>query len=266
MLTTVPLTMVSAGSNAQPNDQVVFNGDKLEPQNPSNSTTDLHVIDARYDPITGILELIRSDNNIMSISGFMTPGNIGVGPRGATGPQGIPGISGRNGRDGNDGLPGCTGPKGDIGPMGPVGPTGPSGIPGSIGLRGDTGPVGPTGPAGQAGAVPIYITSATSSSERISGGRVTQWGRFTDATPGLMKSVLLPVALTEDVSVKSCSFIMNWINPSNNVANKVRVESIAGGQVTLAVNESLLATVPDGLGGTTTVSPTGWDFYWFLVQ
>lgn len=265
MLTKVPLVMVKAGENAQPNDQVVFNGSALEAQNPGQGTTDLYIIDARYDPVTGRLELIRSDNNVLAISGFMTSGNIGVGPRGATGPQGLPGPGGQNGRDGNDGLPGCTGPKGDMGPQGPVGPTGPAGA-GTMGPPGPTGPQGPTGPAGAAGAVPVYVTSAVSSSERINGGRVMQWGRFTDASAGLIKNVLLPVALTEDVSVKSCAFIMQWVNPAGNVANKVRVQNISGGQVQLAVNESMLATQPDGLGGTTTVPATGWDFYWYLVQ
>lgn len=266
-LTKTPLSMLDAGNNAQPNDKIVYNGDEVEAQNPgSSNAVDLYITEGKFDDLTGVLELKRSDGSVLQIPNFMTPGNIGTGPRGPTGPQGEPGLSGRNGKDGAQGIPGCTGPKGDPGPMGPAG------ISGGIGARGPTGPMGPTGPQGLQGPPgtdgerPVYTASAAASSEKLLNGRVMQWGRFTDAEAGSVKILLLPSALPYGVNTNSVSFHMQWINPLSNVANKVRVDNIEGGQVTLSVMTSMLETVPDGNGGITTVPATGWDFYWYLVQ
>lgn len=269
-LTKAPLSMLDTGPNAQPNDRLVFNGDSVEAQAPEGaSQVDLYVANARYNADTGVLELIRSDASVLQVPGFTTAMSIGIGPRGATGPQGLPGPSGRNGKDGSNGIPGCTGPKGDPGPMGPAGGGSSSSGSGQRGATGPTGPTGPkgaTGPAGIDGERPTYVSSPSASSEKINSGRVMQWGRFTDATAGQIKSVLLPSALTRVEAVASISFIMQWVNPASNVANKVKVDSINGGNVSLSVVTSMLATMPDGSGGTTTVPTTGWDFYWFLVQ
>jgi len=257
MLTKTPVSMIGVGANAQPKDQLVYNGSAVEAQSPSSGQQqDIYVSSAKYNSDTGVLELTRSDSTILQVPGFMTVANIGVGPRGSTGPQGNPGPSGRNGKDGANGIPGCTGPKGDAGPIGPAGA---SGTLGSIGPQGATGPAGPTGPQGPAGtdgASPIYTTSATASSEKMSTGRVMQWGRYTDATVGQIKTVLLPSALTASVDTNALSFVLQWIDPTSAVANKVGVTTISSGSVTLTADNGLLAGA----------AATGWDFYWYLVQ
>ena len=267
MLTRAPLAMIDAGPNAQANDTVVFNGTEVEAQTPGgNNSQDLYITQGEFDPLTGVLQLARSDGSILQIDGFMTPGNIGAGPRGPTGPQGLPGVGGRNGKDGANGLPGCTGPKGDQGAIGGQGPTGPTGLRGPTGPQGIIGPTGATGPAGMDGSTPVYSSNATAGSEKLLGSRVMQWGRFTDVTAGSVKTLLLPSALTESPAAHAVGFIMQFINPASNVANKVRVDNIEGGTVTLSVMTSMLALLPDGNGGTTTAPTTGWDFYWYLVQ
>jgi hypothetical protein len=93
-----------------------------------------HARVVNYDPLTGRLDLERTDS---SGSGAYNSWEINldgaVGIAGATGPQGP------------------TGPTGATGDTGPMGPTGPTGATGDTGLTGDTGPVGPTGPTGPAG-------------------------------------------------------------------------------------------------------------------
>lgn len=265
-LTRVSLSMISPGANAQAKDQVVFNGQELEPQNPKSSPSDIYITSGKFDSTIGVLTLERTDGSLLQIEGFMTVSNIGIGPRGAPGPKGDTGAGGRNGVDGAQGIPGCTGPKGDRGPQGIPGESG------ALGLRGPTGPTGPrgeTGPQGLPGVngeSPQYTPTPTASSEKFLNGRVMQWGRFTDAAPALVKTVLLPVALTAGTEVKAASFVMQWINPLSNVANKVRVDNINGGQVQLSVMTSMMTQIPDGQGGTTHAEPSGWDFYWFLVQ
>lgn len=263
-LTRVPLSMLDAGDNARPNDELMYNGSEVEAQTPgSTDEADNFVTRGEFDPEIGVLNLYRADESIVQVSGFMTVHNIGRGPRGATGPRGSAGPAGRNGKDGRPGGPGCTGPKGDLGPMGPPGPAGPTGPRGIIGPTGPKGDKGDTGPAGLDGERPVLTTTAAGSSESVLSGRVMQWGRFTDNTAGEMKQVMFPEALEDET--KPHSFIMQWVNPAGNVAHKVRVQKIEKGFATLAVNISLLDVEPDGQGGTQPVSMTGWDFYWFLV-
>lgn len=263
-LTRVPLSMLDAGDNARANDDVVFNGEEVEAQ-PSGTSSELdkYLVQAQFDPETGTLDLVMSDDNIIKVAGFMTVNNIGVGPRGATGPRGAAGPSGRNGKDGRPGIPGCTGPKGDIGPMGPDGPAGPTGPRGLQGAVGPTGPTGPIGLPGADGETPSYITTEAGSSESIMSGRIMQWGRFTDNNPGEMKQIMFPEALVDES--KPHSLILQWVNPTSNVAHKVRVQKIEKGYAVLAVNISMLDVEPDGQGGTQPVPMTGWDFYWFLI-
>lgn len=264
MLTRVPLNMLDAGATARPNDEVVYNGQEVETQNPRDpSVVDIHIQSGKFDPETGILTLTQTDDTVLNIGGFMTVHNIGIGPRGATGPRGTPGSPGRNGKDGRPGVPGCTGPKGDIGPMGnpgPPGPTGPRGIPGEAGA---TGPTGPTGPAGVDGERPVYVSGANASYETITGGRVMQWGRYTAVDPAEFRTLLFPEAFTQEAKPKA--IFLQWVNPASNVANKVRLTEFTLGKATLAVNVSMLAQEPDGAGGTRPVPMTGWDFYWFAI-
>lgn len=113
-----------------------------------------------FNDVDGTLSFIRSNGEVVTISGFLRQIDFGVGP---TGPRGSPGLNGRDGRDGRDGkdglngcvgfqgLPGYIGEQGDYGEEGPLGPTGPSGLPGPTGPRGDTGPQGLHGMEGRRG-------------------------------------------------------------------------------------------------------------------
>lgn len=265
-LTRTPLEMLDVGENASANDKLVYNGSQVEAQSTSNATGDLHISSGRYDSITGILSLDLSNGtdvvNVINIAGFMTPANVGVGSRGATGPKGPAGNNGRNGIDGRPGERGCQGPKGDRGPQGftgPAGPTGPQGLQGPQGAPGNT---GPQGPAGFNGETPTLVTGTVSSYELVKSGKIISWGRFTDATAGEYKRVLFPEAF-KDNSPKA--IIIQWVNPSSNVANKVRITDFTNGYCEFGVNTSLLATEPNGTGGTRPVAATGWDFYWIAV-
>lgn len=161
-ITRVPLELVGSRGNA--GDAVIYDGDKLNLQSEA-PTGDKFVNSIKYDAETGTLTIAFSDSTQLSATGFMVPGNIGVGPTGPTGPQGVSGKNGRDGKDGRAGEAGCAGPKGDIGPAGPaggyggigprgpIGPTGPQGAIGLQGPRGPDGPPGPTGPTGPSGVV-----------------------------------------------------------------------------------------------------------------
>lgn len=264
MLTKTPLTMLTPGNNAQVNDEVVYNGQSLETQAPGvGNNTDLHITDASYDPESGVLTLTRNDTAVLQVSGFMTSGNIGTGPRGPTGPSGAVGQNGRHGKDGRPGIPGCTGPKGDSGPAGPQGATGPQGPRGYAGPTGPQGPAGASGASGADGERPVYTAGTINSTEKTSSGRLMMWGRFTDSAPGITKQLLFPEALANPS--KPVALHLQWVNPSSNVANKVRVQSINAGYAELSVNTSLLDQIPDGSGGTQAVPASGWDFYWTLL-
>lgn len=119
------------------------------------------VAEASYDDTLGVLTLILSNGNEITVKGFPTPGGLLQGEEGPQGPQGEPGIDGKDGKDGERGPTGCQGPEGERGPQGlpgidgrdgQQGPRGPVGPTGPTGPRGPTGPQGPTGPAGERGA------------------------------------------------------------------------------------------------------------------
>lgn len=265
-LTKAPLSMVDAGENARANDEVKFNGEELESQSPNDSDTqEKYLQQGNFDSDSGTLTLRLNDTSTIVVSGFLTPQSIGIGPKGSTGPKGTNGVPGRNGKDGRDGGPGCPGPKGDIGPKGPpgpVGPTGPAGPAGSPGNQGLQGSPGPAGVNGRDGEAPIYNPGSLVSSEKVSTGRVMQWGRFLDKSEGQVKKIIFPEALN---TTNAKSLIIQWVDPLSNVANKVKVESINRGNAVLAVQSALLDTEPDGQGNSQPVSMTGWDFYWFLL-
>jgi hypothetical protein len=263
-LTKTPLDMLDPGPDASTNDELVFNGSTVEAQPPSSgSSADKFVNNASFDPETGILSLNMDDNSVINVNGFMTVGNIGVGPSGATGPSGIGGQKGKNGKDGRQGLPGCTGPKGDPGPLGAAGPIGPTGPRGLSGATGPQGPSGGSGANGVDGERPVYTPGTDGSSETITTGRIVQWGRFTDAISGQIKTLIYPESFTSATRPKS--MLMQWVNPASNVANKVRIDNMELGSATLSVIPSLLEEEPDGNGGTQPVVMSGWDFYWFLI-
>ena len=247
-LTKIPLDMLQQG-DANADEHVVFDGITFDTQDYTTSP-DIYVVGGDFDDETGILSLTLSNSNILNISGFMTPSNIGVGPQGPRGPKGDTGKSGRNGRDGINGTVGCQGPKGDYGPIGPEGPQGPAGPVGPEGPEGPEGQTGPQGPAGLDGASPIFFSSSGNAYEKISGGRTMQWGRYTDATATTLQQVLFPAAF--DVNCQAV--FMMFVDPSNsNVAYNTRITLLAQGY---------FETQSYGIAAG---SATGWDFYWFAI-
>ena len=150
-LTRTPLTMLDA--RGTPNSDVRFDGENITlsaDENPNN----LGVTGGNFDDATGTLTLNLANGNSLSISGFMTLGNIGVGPAGPQGLSGSDGTDGLFGTDGESGITGCAGPAGAQGLQGP------QGVPGLRGATGPAGPTGPTGPAGAAGVLQVFIQTA----------------------------------------------------------------------------------------------------------
>lgn len=259
-LTRIPLPMIDPGAGVA-NDEVKFNGERLELQNPDDDT-DVQVTEGVYDPETGTLTLRKADNSVLNIRGFLTKASVGVGPTGPTGPQGKPGINGRNGKDGRVGDQGCVGPKGDPGPAGPTGPAGPSGGIGTQGATGPTGPTGPMGPAGLDGKAPTFGVGEVDAYEYYENHSLKCWGRFTSEDAAVFQRVVFPEAFERD---KPRVMLLQFIDPRSNVKNAVRVDRINKGNAELSVVASLLEQESDGTGGTRPVAATGWDFYWFVI-
>lgn len=250
MLTRPPLSMLDVGL-AEADDVIVYDGQKLVPENPDSAMGDTYVSNGVYDADTGTLTLTKTDLSVIQISGFMTPANIGIGPTGPRGPAGDAGKAGRNGRDGLPGPQGCQGPKGDYGPIGPTGPTGPSGPIGPQGIPGPTGPTGPAGTAGLDGASPLFFRSSTGSYETIQNGRTMQWGRYTSPLATTTRQVVFNL----EFEVECTAFYMEWVDPiaSVNLINNVRKITLNVGYV------DLLAS------GVAAQDATGWDFYWLAI-
>ena len=262
-LTRTPLAMVEA-PGATLDQKVVFDGERLVTRNLTSLTGNTRVTGCEYDPETGVLNLEQTDEAgntaVISVSGFMTNGNIGVGPTGPTGPKGNDGDKGRNGKDGRPGIAGCVGPKGDtgqIGPTGPVGPTGPTGV------AGPTGPTGPTGPAGTSGRdAPEPEFSIDSSNQMMKekmGKRILYYGRIVDTGAKVALRVLFKEAFTDS---SQRALMIEFANPKNsNVAIAGVKKNLTKGYFELTVSPSDLPT--DGTGAP--VPATGWDFWYFVI-
>lgn len=259
-LTKIPLSMLDPGPG-DADDRVTYNGDELELQDPGLETDD-DITGGEYDPETGTLRLMRQNQSVLLITGFLTRHSIGVGPTGPTGPQGKGGSNGRDGKDGRPGAVGCSGPKGDEGPIGPTGPTGPRGTIGLTGNMGPTGPTGPTGPGGLDGKSPILGGEDTTGFERFETLSIKCWGRFTSTEATLFQRVVFPQAFITD---KPRSAFLQFVDPSSNVKNAVRINKINKENMELSAVSELLPQESDGEGGTRPVAATGWDFYWFVI-
>ncbi len=104
-----------------------------------------------FDKESGVLSIVKYSGKIISVSGFLTQKDFGVGPMG---PQGDRGKDGPDGDDGEHGKPGEPGCPGAIGPTGPVGVEGlddgdgEPGDEGDMGADGEEGVQGPMGPEG----------------------------------------------------------------------------------------------------------------------
>lgn len=148
-LTKVPLGMLSAVG--RPNSDVRFNGINVVVTPQQEDENDFGIKDGTFDATSGTLTLALRNGAALELTGFMTQGEIGVGP---AGPQGAAG------RDGRDGLNGIDGDQGSTGCQGPAGPPGRQGPRGEQGLQGNTGPkgaTGPTGPDGKDGFLQIWV-------------------------------------------------------------------------------------------------------------
>ncbi len=113
-LTRTPLSMVEA-QNAKTDQKVVFDGKRLTTRDLNSLSGNTIVSAAKYDTETGIFVIEQTDEagitNVITVSGFMTSGNIGRGPTGPTGPRGEAGEKGKDGKDGRAGSQGCAGPN-----------------------------------------------------------------------------------------------------------------------------------------------------------
>lgn len=150
-LTKISLNMLSA--SGRPGSDVRFDGKNVFVTPQEENTNDYGITGGNYDPTTGQMTLILRNGSMLELTGFMTVGDIGIGPPGPTGPSGRDGRDGLNGVDGEKGSTGCQGPAG---PPGRQGPRGDQGIPGPTGPKGEE---GATGPKGDDGLVVIFIQS-----------------------------------------------------------------------------------------------------------
>lgn len=151
MLTKVPLSMLSG--RGQPNSDVRFDGRDVVVVGETQDAADFGVDGGNYDATTGTLTLTLRNGATLTLQGFTTVNDVGVGQAGPTGPAGRDGKDGQNGRDGDQGPVGCAGPAGK---RGREGPRGYMGLPGATG---PAGPTGPTGPDGKDGIVQVWIQS-----------------------------------------------------------------------------------------------------------
>jgi len=150
-LTRTPLSMLEA--RGRPNSDVRYDGKEVGTQE-DEDINNTGVIGGSFNDVTGTLKLTLVNGQSIEIRGFMTQGDIGVGPAGAQGIGGVDGTDGLLGEDGLQGPPGCEGPPGT------PGATGPQGEMGAQGEMGPMGATGATGPKGEDGKVDIYIQSA----------------------------------------------------------------------------------------------------------
>lgn len=110
------------------------------------------IVEGNFDDETGILTLVKDDNTVFEIPGFLKQIDFGVGKTGGRGLAGADGTDGEDGEDGEQGPCGCDGADGEQGDQGPKGD---QGIDGLLGLQGDMGCDGTTGDKGAKGRAGI---------------------------------------------------------------------------------------------------------------
>lgn len=260
MLTRTPLSMLTA-PGATLDQKVVYDGQRLTTRTLDSLTGNTIVSGVDYDQETGVLNLEQTDEHgatsVISVSGFTTPSNIGVGPTGPTGPRGNHGDPGRNGKDGRPGKAGCIGPKGDtgqIGPTGPVGPTGPNGV---AGPTGPTGPQGLIGLAGRDAPEPVFETESNQAREKL-GKRILYYGRVVDTGVKLALRVLFKESFTDN---SQRALMIEFVDPANSNVASICKKNLAKGYFELTVDSSKLAKDAQGAA----VPATGWDFWYYVI-
>lgn len=117
-----------------------------------DESTVARIVEGSFDDETGILTLVKEDNTVFEIAGFLKQIDFGIGKTGGRGPAGADGYDGEDGEDGDQGECGCDGADGADGPAGVQGD---QGIDGVIGIQGDAGCDGTTGDKGAKGKAGI---------------------------------------------------------------------------------------------------------------
>lgn len=151
MVQKVDIDLISADSSGQ----VVSEGGALTVQAVDDAT-----LSGNFDRLSGTLVLNIPNVGKLTVTGFTTTNDIGLGPRGDSGEDGRDGVDGLSGSDGGRGADGCIGPRGN------------EGLPGKVGVRGPRGAIGPTGntgatgPAGKDGVVAVFIQATDPSLDR----------------------------------------------------------------------------------------------------
>lgn len=151
MVQKVDLDLISSDTSGQ----VVSENGAL-----SVKVLDDDTLSGNYDRLSGVLVLNIPNVGKLSISGFTTVNDIGLGPIGEGGEDGRDGLDGLSGSDGGRGADGCPGARGNDGTPGK------QGVRGSRGSIGPTGNTGPTGPAGADGVMAVFIQSTDPSLDR----------------------------------------------------------------------------------------------------
>lgn len=258
-LTRTPLAMVEA-PDALTDQKVVFDGQRFVTRDLKSLSGNTVVSGVEYDPETGVLNIEQTDENgqtgVISISGFMTQGNIGIGATGPTGPKGAQGEQGRNGKDGRPGIAGCVGPKGDTGQIGPTGPVGPTGPTGLSGPTGPTGPAGPSGAGGRDAPEPVFVNDGGQVREQL-GKRVLTYGRVTDTGS---KTVMRVIFKQSFIDNSPRALFVEFADPSSPVA-AIAKKTLTRGYFEMTVDPAKLPLDSNG----SPLPATGWDFWYFVL-
>ena len=114
-------------------------------------TNEGRIKEINFDKETGTLFVVKANKKLVTVSGFYTQKDFGVGPTGPKGNRGKDADDGNNGRNGKLGVTGCPGPVGPQGAPGAAGNDGADGDPGDEGPEGCEGTQGAQGPQGPAG-------------------------------------------------------------------------------------------------------------------
>lgn len=124
----------------------------------SDTATNGRIAELSFNKDKGCINLVKQDGSILTIDGFLTQNDYGVGPTGPRGDRGKDMPDGWDGEDGKEGCEGCKGLKGSAGEEGMFasdgvdGPQGEAGVDGCEGTQGAQGPVGPAGRKGDEGS------------------------------------------------------------------------------------------------------------------
>lgn len=257
MLTKVDPSMLDASETEQ-GSTIVSDGESADFLGQDNA--DIKLVSGIFDTEAGTLSLVMSDDSRITVSGFMTSSNMGIGPTGPTGPQGKQGTNGVNGKDGKRGAEGCRGPKGDRGIKGDRGATGPTGPSGDTGPTGPAGDTGPTGPAGVDGKSPSISESETQGYEQFSQQSIKAWGVVRNAADEVLTTVRVDFEkpFTNDDGVRIA--LLQFVGTSN-VKNAVDVSEVDKTGFSVTVNSSQM---PTDSGGSP-LAKTGWSFNWLVV-